>query len=147
MQAMPSQHRGAGAYARIGVETGIEAASPHQLITMLFDGAAAAIALARRHMAAGRVAAKGQAISKAIDIVDSGLKAALDPVAGGRAGEQLAGNLSQLYDYVVRRLMHANLHDDPQALDEAARLLENVASAWREIAPGTALASPRAVSA
>jgi flagellar protein FliS len=124
---------GAGAYARLGVETSVMSASPHQLITMLFDGAKTAIGMARHHMAAGDTAAKGNAISKAIGIVDNGLKAGLDAQAAGEAGAELVGNLSALYDYVVQRLFRANLHNDVQALDEADRLLENVASAWREI--------------
>lgn len=124
---------GAGAYARVGVETGVMSASPHQLIVMLFDGAKTAIGMARHHMLTGEVMAKGQAISKAIGIVDNGLKAALDAQAAGEAGAELVGNLSALYDYVVRRLFQANLHNDVQALDEAGQLLENIASAWREI--------------
>jgi flagellar protein FliS len=36
----------AQAYARVGVETGVAAANPHQLILMLFDGALLAIAKA-----------------------------------------------------------------------------------------------------
>jgi flagellar secretion chaperone FliS len=143
--ASPSVHRGAGVYARVGMETTALSASPHQLITMLFDGAAGTMALARHHMAAGRVAEKGAAISKAIDIVENGLKAALDPQAGGAQGAQLASNLSQLYDYVVRRLLYANLHNDDAVLDEAARLLESVASAWREIASTSSGAAAREV--
>jgi flagellar protein FliS len=84
-------------------------------------------------MTAGETEAKGRAISKAIGIVDNGLKAGLDATAAGEAGAELVGNLSALYDYVVRRLFHANLHNDVQALDEAGQLLENIASAWREI--------------
>ena len=124
---------GAGAYARLGVETSVMSASPHQLITMLFDGAKTAIGMARHHMAAGETQAKGNAISKAIGIVDNGLKAALDADAAGEAGAELVGNLSALYDYVVQQLFRANLHNDVWALDEADRLLENIASAWREI--------------
>lgn len=124
---------GASAYARVGVETLTANASPHQLICMLFDGAATAIGMARHHMANGDVAAKGQAISKAVGIVDNGLKASLDAKAAGVAGAELVGNLSALYDYVIRRLLQANLRNDAQALDEAEALLENVASAWREI--------------
>ena len=124
---------GAGAYARLGVETSVMSASPHQLITMLFDGAKTAIGMARHHMAAGDTEAKGNAISKAIGIVDNGLKAALDADAAGEAGAELVGNLSALYDYVVQQLFRANLHNDVRALDEADRLLENIASAWREI--------------
>ncbi len=127
---------GAGAYARVGIETSTMSASPHQLITMLFDGARTAIGMARHHMACGETVAKGNAISKAIDIVASGLKAGLDAEAAGPAGEELVGNLSALYDYIVQRLFQANLRNDAKALDEAEELLENIGSAWREIDAG-----------
>jgi len=123
--------RGAGAYARVGIESGVMSASPHQLIVMLFDGAQAAIRTARLHMQAGNVAEKGKAISKAIDIVNQGLLAALDHERGG----ELAGRLEQLYDYVARLLLRANLHNDERSLDEASLLLEQIGSAWRQIVP------------
>jgi flagellar protein FliS len=128
-----SPHRGALAYARVGVETGVECASAHQLITMLFDAAKAAIEMARLHMARRDIGAKGNAISRAINIVDNGLKASLDPESGGAAGAGLAADLAALYDYINQRLMYANLRNDPALLEEAARLLESVASAWRDI--------------
>lgn len=129
---------GAGAYARVGVETSAMSASPHQLICMLFDGARTTIGMARHHMATGEIVAKGNAISKAINIVDSGLKASLDAEAAGPAGADLVANLSALYDYIVQRLLTANLRNDVAALDEADGLLENIASAWREIDAGAA---------
>ena len=102
---------------------------------MLFDGAKTAIAMARHHMANNDISAKGQAISKAINIVDNGLKASLDPDAGGMAGAELVADLSAFYDYVTQRLLFANLRNDPALLDEADRLLDNISSAWREIDP------------
>ena len=131
---------GAGAYARIGVEIGAMSASPHQLICMLFDGAKTAIGMARHHMVAGDIGAKGNAISKAVDIVENGLKASLDADAAGAAGAELVKNLTALYDYIVQRLLHANLRNDALALDEADRLLDDIAGAWREIDPGAAAA-------
>jgi flagellar protein FliS len=131
---------GARAYARVGVETSAMSASPHQLICMLFDGAKMAIAMARHHMEKREIADKGKAISKAIAIVENGLKAALDEKAAGPAGEEIVGNLAALYDYIVRRLLLANLHNDAKALDEADALLESIASAWREIGAGLATA-------
>jgi len=133
--ASPTPHRGASMYARLGMETAALSASPHQLIAMLFDAAATSIAMARFHMGHKRIQAKAEATSRAINIIDNGLKASLDPEAGGAAGKRLVENLSELYDYLVRKLMYANLHNDVAALDEAARLLESVASAWREIEP------------
>lgn len=126
-----SRMQGASAYARVGVESSVMAASPHQLIVMLFDGALATLRTARLHMQQGNVTEKGKAISKAIDIVNNGLAASLDQERGG----DIAGGLASIYDYVVRLLMQANLHDDEQRLDEAMGLLDDIASAWREIAP------------
>lgn len=124
---------GARAYARIGIESAVLSASPCQLICMLFDGARAAVGMARHHMRNNEIAAKGNAISKAINIIENGLKASLDAEAGGRAGAALVANLSALYDYINQRLLLANLRNDPALLDEAERLLENIGSAWREI--------------
>ena len=130
-----SYSTGASAYAKIGTESGAMSASSHQLISMLFDGAKTAITMARHHMANQDIGAKGNAISKAINIVQNGLKASLDAEAGGKAGAELVADLSALYDYINQRLLYANLRNDPALLDEADRLLENISSAWREIDP------------
>jgi flagellar protein FliS len=122
--------RAAQAYARIGLETGVAAASPERLIVMLYDGALAALNEARLHMAEGRTAPKGQAIGKAIAIVDEGLKAALDTRKGGAIAQQLG----ELYDYIGRRLLLANLRDDARLLDEATRLLADLRGAWATLA-------------
>lgn len=133
MYTHPTYRTGAGAYARVGVESSAMSASPHQLIVMLFDGAKTAIGMARHHMASGDIQAKGNAITKAINIVDNGLRASLDAQAAGAEGAELVANLSALYVYVAQRLLQANLRNDAAALDEADRLLDNLASAWREI--------------
>ncbi|ATM96300.1 flagellar protein FliS [Yersinia frederiksenii] len=122
---------GVQAYAQVGMESGVMSASPHQLIVMLFDGAQSALVRARILMSQGDIPAKGAALSKAINIIDNGLSAGLDMDKGG----ELAQNLSALYDYMSRRLLHANLHNDEQAIDEVLALLENIADAWRQIGP------------
>jgi flagellar protein FliS len=123
--------RGANAYAKVGMESGVLSASPHQLIVMLFDAAQTSIRAARLHMQAGNIPEKGKAISRAVDIINRGLVEALDHERGG----ELAGRLGQIYDYVTRLLLQANLRNDQQSLDQAANLLEEIGSAWREIAP------------
>lgn len=125
----PNAH--AGAYRKIGVETGVGAASPHQLVTMLFDGFNDAVAQARSALLQGRIEAKCAAITQAVRIVDEGLKAPLDVQAGG----ELSENLMALYGYVTLRLTQANLNNDAAALDECVRLLEPVRSAWLAIGP------------
>ena len=129
----PSSHRAsasAGAYRQVGVETGVAGASAHQLVTMLFDGYNDAIAQARAALAARNVEAKCKAISRAVRIVDEGLKASLDP-----AGGELSANLGALYAYVALRLTEANLKNDAAALDECLQLMAPVRSAWIAIQP------------
>jgi len=126
----------AGAYRKVGVETGVAGASPHQLVTMLFDGFNDAIVQAKAALQQGQVEAKCKAITRAVRIVDEGLKAPLDVQAGG----ELSGNLMSLYGYVTLRLTQANLNNDVAALDECVRLLEPVRSAWLAIAPAASAA-------
>lgn len=121
--------RGVNAYAKVGLETGVSAASPHKLIVMLYDGALAAIATASAQMAAGNIQEKGKAISKAIQIVDNGLRASLDREAGG----DIAANLDALYEYMSGRLLHANLKNDQQALEEVRGLLADLRDTWNQI--------------
>ena len=125
------------AYGRDSLETEIEVASPHKLILMLFDGALAALVSARLSMEAGKVAEKGQAIGKAISIVDAGLRSALNPEAGG----ELAVNLDALYEYIGMRLIEANLENSVIKLDEAHRLLADLRDAWDQIGPSKTAAS------
>lgn len=122
---------GTKAYAQISVESGVMSASPHQLIEMLFDGANSALVRARLFLEQGDITAKGEAISKAINIIDNGLKAGLDQENGG----ELADHLSSLYDYMIRRLLLANLRNDSQAIEEVEGLLGNIAEAWKQISP------------
>ncbi|MFP4137029.1 MAG: flagellar export chaperone FliS [Halomonas sp.] len=129
MRGAAAYGRGASAYARVGVESGVMSASPHQLIVMLFDGAIASIRAARLHLEAGHTAEKGKAISKAMDIINNGLMAALDVEKGGEIAERLAA----LYDYTVRLLLTANLRNDVESLDQAETLLNDIAGAWKEI--------------
>lgn len=129
-----SSRNGASAYATVGVETGVAAASPHKLVVMLFEGAMVAVASAIQHMQAGDIANKGKSISKAISIIDDGLRASLDKKVGG----EIALNLDALYEYMSSRLLIANLRNQPQVLEEVYQLLKGLKSSWEEINPATA---------
>jgi len=126
--------RAISAYTNVGLETGVEAADPHKLILMLYEGAMLSLVEAKRHMAEREIAAKGRALSRAITIIENGLKASLDVEAGGELGERLAA----LYDYMAERLLHANLHNRPELIDEVSRLLGELRGAWEEIRPTAA---------
>ena len=117
------------AYGDVGVGAAVSTASPHQLIVLLFEGASQAIVVARAGIEAGDIPKKGAAITKAIDIILNGLRASLNLEEGG----DLAQNLYALYDYMARRLLHANLHNDKSALDEVLKLLNEIHGAWVDI--------------
>jgi len=118
------------AYSQVGVSSGVEQASPHRLIQMLMDGAIEKVAMAKGFMEREETALKGSHISWAISIIE-GLRASLDKSAGG----EIADNLDDLYDYMVRRLVRSNAENNMDMLDEVLSLLRSVKGAWDEI-PG-----------
>ncbi len=126
------------AYKKVGVESKVNGADPHQLISMLYHGALLAIANAKNEILSKDVAAKGASISKAIAIIGEGLHASLDKKLGG----EVAQNMSSLYDYMVRRLVDANIKNDTVILDEVTRLLTELTEAWDSIRPNTAQPVP-----
>lgn len=136
----PMRHASA-LYQQNSVAGGVESADPHQLVGMLLDGAMDRIAQARGHVQHGNVAAKGTCISKAVAIVGE-LRDSLDH----KVEPALSQRLESLYEYIIRRLLFAQLHDDVGALDEAARLLAPVREGWQGIR-GTYLAQAEAQKA
>lgn len=135
-----SPHRAAAAYKRVGLSTSVDAADPHHLITLLFEGLLEALGLARAAMQRGDIAAKGENIVRAVRILEEGLKAGLNAEQGG----ELAVNLRGVYDYSIARLTLANLRNSADLVDEVIALIEPVADAWRRI--GTAPAGRAAAS-
>ena len=117
-----------GAYKVTKNQSAIDDASPHQLITMLLDGALERVATASGAMGRGEIAVSGESIGKAIGIIDS-LRVSLDREQGG----QIADNLSALYDYMTRRLLEANATKDAAMLGEVAGLLREIKVAWDQV--------------
>lgn len=127
---MNKQDPGAlGHYRSVGAYGAAAAQDRRELILRLMEGAQDRIATARGHMQRGQTAAKGEAISKAVGLID-GLRTSLDLERGG----EIAANLNALYDYMTRRLTEANLRDRPELLAEVAGLLGEIQSAWAQIA-------------
>ena len=48
-------------------------------------------------------------------------------------GGEIATNLASLYDYCNRRLMHANLKNDLEAVQEVKRLISEIRDAWSQV--------------
>jgi len=115
-------------YKTIGVKSGVEGADPHQLIDMLLKGAMGKISEAKAAMLGGQIALKGEAVGKAIAIVEY-LRVSLDPGIDAAFSEQLG----ELYRYIETRLLAANLKNDTEALDEAQALLREISAGWAGI--------------
>lgn len=122
--------KGIQAYAKIGVESAVMSASQQQLVTLLFDGALSALVRARLFMQDNNLEGKGLSLSKAINIIENGLKVGLDE----ESKDELTQNLIALYAYMVRRLLQANLRNEVSAVEEVEALLRDIADAWKEVA-------------
>lgn len=122
--------RGSNMYNRVGVETDVLTASPHRLVALLLDGAADAMSMGLGAIHTRNVEVKNRSLTRAVRILDEGLKAALNLDTGS-----LALDLRDLYAYMCMRLTHANLHSDAAAIEECQRLLQPIREAWASIAP------------
>lgn len=121
-------HTAMNQYKTVGLKSGVEGANSHQLISLLLQGAATKISEAKAAISGGQVASKGEAVGKAIGIVEY-LRASLDPGIDAGFAEQLA----ELYRYMERRLLDANIQNDESALDEVQGLLRELSEGWSGI--------------
>mgnify|MGYP001604382684 FL=1 len=124
-----SRRPSVGNYRDVNASTAIEGATPHKLVSLLYQTIASEIAAARGAIGRGDIAEKGRAISHVVRVVEEGLLAPLDVNGGGA----LAVNLRDLYQYLVYRLTMANLKTDDAALAECARLVEVLREGWDAI--------------
>jgi flagellar protein FliS len=121
--------RSAGSlYRQTSAQGSVEGADRHQLIGMLLDGLVDRVNQARGHILHQDLPAKGQSFSKAIAILTE-LRESLDHTVAPKLTQQL----DALYDYVIRRLLFAQLNDDLAALDECQRLIAPVREGWQAI--------------
>jgi flagellar protein FliS len=124
-----SNQHGVNVYAKISVETGVLAASPNKLIIMLYEGAITACRSAVGYMQNKDIPNKGTMLSKAIMIIESGLRMSLNKKAGG----EIAVSLDALYAYMSHRLTQANIRNQPELVIEVIKLLTELKSAWETI--------------
>ena len=130
--------RSASAYKRVGLETSVEGASPHRLVALLFDALLQSLSAARAAMARGDIQVKGREISRAVNILEEGLKAGLD----NSPGNEIAVNLRAVYSYSISRLTMANLKNDDRMLVEVRDLIAPIADAWNEVREQVSGAQP-----
>jgi flagellar protein FliS len=119
------------------LESQVLSADPIELVRLLYRGALDATRTASVHLAARRIAERARQITKAHTIL-SHLSASLDRARGGT----LSGRLAELYDYMQRRLLEANVSQQAAPLSEVERLLTTLLEGWEQIrtAPDNAAA-------
>ena len=132
----PTGTAAAQQYRKLDTEGAIEDASPHRLIQLMMERVLTKIGIARAHIGREEKREKGRAIGDAIDLVN-GLQASLNHDADSK----LAESFDALYTYMMRRLLEANLRDDPAILDEVTGLMKELKEAWDAIAEEVAAAA------
>ncbi len=118
------------AYQNVAIEGSVATADPHGLVQMLLDATIERINAARTCIEEGDRARKAKLLHSCVTLIAE-LRGSLDLIRGG----ELAQNLSDLYDYIARRLLTANVRDDVAALTESLSLLGEIRSAWVAIGP------------
>jgi flagellar protein FliS len=115
-------------------ESGVLSADPIELIRMLYRGAVDAVEKARQHLREGDIAARSAQITKAGAIIAHltfSVNRDVDPALGS--------NLVELYDYMQRRLLRANLDQADPPLAEVSQLLSTLLEGWVNCEAGDAL--------
>jgi flagellar protein FliS len=109
-------------------EVDVTARSPLELVVMLYDGALGNLGQARDALIRNDLVTKRHAMSKALAIV-SHLQGTLDM----SEGKEVALQLDRLYTYVIDKLIEANVHKRPAAIDEAVTVLSTLRDAWSQV--------------
>lgn len=117
------------AYSFIDNVALVEQATPHQLVTLLMRSANQRLAQALQSVEQNDIRAKGEHLSKVLDIFNY-LSVCVEPQRGG---EELSENLLNLYTYMENRILNANLHHDAAPLVEVKSLLTELEAGWRAI--------------
>lgn len=115
-------------YAQTSVTTGIESATPHRLVQMLYDGVLDRIAQAKGFMLRKEFEKKSRVVNSIISII-SHLQQTLDLDRGG----DVAQNLYAVYGYASQQVFKASRHNDPALLDEVTGLIRSLKQAWDDM--------------
>jgi len=112
-------------YKTVDVRSAVESASPHQLITMLLDGALTSLASAKGDIVRKNIESRTKHLNKATSIIMA-LVDYLDLEKGG----EIAENLARVYDYVVRGIIEANRDQNADKLQELINLMLEIKQGW-----------------
>jgi flagellar protein FliS len=120
--------KGINAYKKDSLKQDIASADPHRLTLMLMQGSLDRIAYAKGCMERKDFAGKAEHLSR-VNAILLNLRDTLDLDVGG----DVAQNLYSLYEYMITRLLDANVQNSSQILDEVTSLLLPIKKAWASI--------------
>jgi len=115
--------------------------SPLQHILLLYTKAINSLKIARNLIKEGikepeEVKIKAENLTRAVDIL-AYLQACLDLEKGG----EIAKNLKEIYEILIRELISANFKNDLKPIEDAIEILEKLRNAFAEIKVNGALVS------
>ena len=108
--------------------TKVMTADPRKLVVLCYEGAIDNLKIGKQRIAEEDFEARSKALDKAQDII-SELLCSLNSEKGG----SIAKGLDSLYNYMLRRIIHAGLKNDVRAIDEVIGMLTELKTAWEEI--------------
>jgi flagellar protein FliS len=108
--------------------TEINTSDPGRLITMLYERAIRSLENARAFATQQKHEGRCKQLARVRDIV-SELLVCLNFEEGGR----LADSLASLYSYILRRIIDADVRNDPQAIEDCLSVLITLYDGWRQI--------------
>mmetsp|Transcript_55579 Transcript_55579/g.176470 ORF Transcript_55579/g.176470 Transcript_55579/m.176470 type:complete len:143 (-) Transcript_55579:286-714(-) len=120
--------KGINAYKKGSLKQDIATADPHRLTLMLMQGALDRMAYAKGCMERKDFAGKSEHLSR-VNAILINLRDTLDLDVGG----EIAENLYALYEFMVQRLLDANVQNNLQIMDEVINLLLPIKTAWAGI--------------
>ncbi|MFK7854214.1 MAG: flagellar export chaperone FliS [Granulosicoccus sp.] len=118
------------AYKAVKRVSMVEGTTPHQLISLLYDGAFSQITMARQHLASNNGQSLHNCVDKAVAIVQE-LQASLRDYQT----DELAGNLFELYAYIVKTLIDSKNNLDDGGFSTCSELIDILRESWQAISP------------
>jgi len=114
------------AYANTQRETSVSSATPLELVVMVYQRLLDHLQTAKIQMAEG--ADSSESLTKAIDLITTGLESCLDKEKGG----EIAQNLAVIYDWAAKEIIRARLRREPEMIQGVINAFVPLAEAWLE---------------
>jgi len=113
-------------YAATQRETSVSSAKPVELVAMVYQRLLDHLQTGKIQMAEG--SESYESLTKAINLITTGLESCLDKEKGG----EIAQNLAFIYDWAGKEIIRARLRRDPEMIQGIINTFVPLAEAWLE---------------